>query len=188
MSGTTLWWVRHGPTHARTMIGWTDLAADLSDTAAIARLSAALPTGAPVISSDLIRARATADALASDRPRLPDDPDLRELHFGAWEGLDFDAIPDSDQALLRAFWDQPGTHAAPDGESWDMLRARIDRARSRLEGIAADVIVVAHMGPILAQVQHALGITAFEAFGHRIAPLSLTTVDPGALRRIGELP
>jgi alpha-ribazole phosphatase len=40
---TRLWLVRHGPTHARTMVGWTDLPADLSDVAALARLSAHLP-------------------------------------------------------------------------------------------------------------------------------------------------
>ena len=43
------------------MIGWTDLPADLSDTARIARLSNYLPH-APVISSDLSRARDTAPA------------------------------------------------------------------------------------------------------------------------------
>jgi hypothetical protein len=71
---TRFWLVRHGPTHAKTMIGWTDLAADLSDTGALQRLAAHLPPGAPVISSDLSRAIATADALGPDRPRLPHDP------------------------------------------------------------------------------------------------------------------
>lgn len=52
---TRLWLIRHGPTHAKGMVGWTDLPADLSDTAQIARLRAALPD-APVVSSDLLRA------------------------------------------------------------------------------------------------------------------------------------
>ena len=42
------------------MIGWTDLPADLSDSAALRRLSAHLPKHAPVISSDLTRAITTA--------------------------------------------------------------------------------------------------------------------------------
>ncbi|MGL6209472.1 MAG: histidine phosphatase family protein, partial [Paracoccaceae bacterium] len=58
---TRFFWVRHGPTHAKTMVGWTDLPADLSDTAALDRLKATLPQGAVTISSDLIRATATAD-------------------------------------------------------------------------------------------------------------------------------
>ncbi len=37
---TRFWLVRHGPTHAKAMIGWTDLVADLSDVETLARLSA----------------------------------------------------------------------------------------------------------------------------------------------------
>ena len=64
-------WVRHGPTHAKSMVGWSDLPADLGDTAQLARLSTHLPAEALVISSDLIRASATADAIAGKRTRLP---------------------------------------------------------------------------------------------------------------------
>ena len=80
---TRFWWVRHGPTHAKTMVGWQDAPADLSDQRALARLSEYLPQEAVVISSDLIRASATADAIESRRKRLPHDPALREIHFGA---------------------------------------------------------------------------------------------------------
>ncbi len=70
-----IWLVRHGPTHAKGMVGWTDLPADLSDGAALARLNAHLPQ-VPVISSDLTRAVATADALHS-LPGRPHDADWR---------------------------------------------------------------------------------------------------------------
>jgi alpha-ribazole phosphatase len=108
---TRFWLVRHGPTHAKTMVGWTDLPADLSDTAALSRLSAHLPQ-APVISSDLSRAMATADALGP-RPRLPHDPALRELHFGQWETRPFAEIEAETPDLIRAFWDTPGDVARP---------------------------------------------------------------------------
>ena len=81
---TRLCLVRHGPTHAKTMVGWSDLPADLSDTAALDRLSSYLPPEALVISSDLSRAVATADAVQGARRRLGHDPDLREMNFGAW--------------------------------------------------------------------------------------------------------
>ena len=169
-----LFWVRHGPTHARAMVGWSDLPADLGDTAQLRRLAAHLPPDAAVISSDLGRAAATAEAIAGPRPRLPQDRDLREIHFGAWELQHFDAIPE--QSHLRAFWDEPGDVRAPGGESWHELRARVDRAVAGL--VAAhpgrDVIVVAHMGPILTQVQRSLRISAYAAFGHRIDTLSVT--------------
>ena len=96
-----LWLVRHGPTHAKGMCGWTDLPADLSDGAAINRLSLALPD-APVVSSDLLRARATADALADGRPRLPHEPGLREMRFGDWEMRTHAECEADDPVLARA--------------------------------------------------------------------------------------
>jgi len=169
-----VFWVRHGPTHARTMVGWSDLPADLGDAARLARLAAHLPQEAPVVSSDLIRAVATADAIAGPRKRLPHDRDLREIHFGAWEGQPADTIPD--QPRLRAFWDQPGHVRPPGGESWHEVCARTGRAVARL--IAAhpgrDIVVVAHMGTILTQVQQALRISPYEAFAHEINTLSVT--------------
>ena len=167
-------WVRHGPTHAKTMVGWSDLPADLSDSAQLARLSNALPQDAVVISSDLVRASATADAIASGRQRLPHDPDLREIHFGEWELARFDEV--EDQARLRAYWDNPGDIRPPGGESWHEVSARVDSAVARLiaDHPGRDIIAVAHFGVILTQVQQALQIGAFEAFSHRIDNLSLT--------------
>ncbi|HBR36935.1 MAG TPA: histidine phosphatase family protein, partial [Sulfitobacter pontiacus] len=62
----TIWhWVRHGPTHEKNFVGWRDVPADLSDVAQLGRLNAHLPQRAVMVSSDLIRASATADTLAS---------------------------------------------------------------------------------------------------------------------------
>ena len=169
---TRFHFLRHGPTHAKTMVGWSDLPADLSDHAAIARLRAHLPH-APVISSDLARATATADAVQGTRPRLPHDPDLREIHFGAWELQRFDEV--EDQPLIRRFWEEPGDIAPPGGESWNAVAARVNNAVDRLIG-PQDIIVVAHFGVILTQVQRALGIGAYAAFSHRIDNLSVTEI------------
>jgi broad specificity phosphatase PhoE len=187
-----LWWVRHGPTHAKEMIGWTDRPADLSDTAALDRLRAHLPPRAPAISSDLIRARTTAEALAPGRC-LPPLQDLREIHFGDWEGLRFDEAEARDEALIRAFWESPGPVAAPGGESWQALQARVNAAvEAILSGPWDDVIVVAHFGTILTQVERALGISTVEAFAQKIEPLSVTRIDLEAegwvLRSVNHLP
>lgn len=170
----TLYLVRHGPTHAKTMVGWTDMPADLSDTAALARLSACLPA-APVISSDLSRAVTTADAIAGPRPRLPHDAALREIHFGDWEGRSFAHAEAEYPALIRAFWDSPGAVAAPGGESWDDLCARVWRAVDGHPG-PRDLIIVAHFGAILAVLQRALGVSAAQVFAQKIDNLSLTEV------------
>lgn len=167
------YWVRHGPTHARGMVGWTDLAADLSDTAAVARLSDYLPAGATVLSSDLSRAVTTADAIQGGRARLPHEPALREMHFGAWEMRHHAEIEAEDRDHIFAFWDQPGDVAPPGGESWNALRARVD---AWVDGNAppGPIVAVAHFGVILTQIQRALGIPAREAFAHKIDNLSVT--------------
>lgn len=166
--------VRHGPTHAKAMIGWTDLPADLSDLAALARLNAHLPN-APVVSSDLGRAIQTADALIGGRLRLPHDPALREIHFGQWEGKTFALAEAENPALIRAFWETPGPLAAPGGESWDQLTGRVWAALDRY--LAHDqIIIVAHFGAILAALQRGLGVSAVKVFAHKIDNLSVTEV------------
>lgn len=171
---TRIYLVRHAPTHARTMVGWTDLPADLSDHAAFARLSTYLPL-APVVSSDLGRAIATADRLCTNRPRLPHDSDLREMHFGDWELRSFAEIEAETPSLIRAFWETPGPIAAPGGESWDMLSARVCASLDRHLAITSDqLIVVAHFGAILAALQRALGVSAADIFSHKIDNLSVT--------------
>ncbi|MDJ0825578.1 MAG: histidine phosphatase family protein [Rhodobacter sp.] len=175
---TRFWWVRHGPTHAKGMVGWTDLPADLSDTAQIARLAAFLPDDAIVISSDLARAAATADAIADGRPRLAHDPDLREIHFGAWEMKHHTEIEAHDPHRIRAYWDQPGDVRAPGGETWNEALTRVSAAVDRLIAAhrGADIIAVAHFGAIVTQIQRALDIEAYDAFSHRIDNLSVTQI------------
>ncbi len=169
-----IFWVRHGPTHAKALVGWSDVPADLSNTDQIARLSAHLPQDALVVSSDLLRASATADAIEAGRERLPHDTDLREIHFGDWEMRRFDSV--ADQTKLRAFWENPGDVRPPGGESWHQVSARVDQAIARLllAHPGRDIIAVAHFGVILTQVQQALRVGAYEAFRNRIDNLSVT--------------
>lgn len=173
---TRLWWVRHGPTHSRAFAGWRDIPADLSDTAALSRLNAHLPQGALLISSDLVRATATADALAAGRERLPHDPALREFHFGDWDGLTFAEVSARWPELSRRYWEQPGHVCPPGGESWHQAVDRVQGATDAL--IAAnpgrDIILVAHFGVILTQFQRAAGLTAPQALAQPIDNLSVT--------------
>lgn len=168
------WWVRHGPTHQKGMVGWSDVPADLSDTAAIARLSDHLPD-APVISSDLIRCVTTTDAIQQGRTRLPHDPDLRELNFGQWELRTAAEVEAEAPDAIRTFWDRPDTNRPPDGETWTEMQTRVGGAVDRLVADhGQDLIVVAHFGAILGQVQRALACPISEVLGHRIDNLSVT--------------
>ncbi len=173
---TRLWWVRHGPTHSKAFAGWRDIPADLSDLAALDRLNEHLPNGALLISSDLIRASATADTLAPGRHRLPHDPALREFHFGDWDGLTFTEVSARWPDLSRQYWEEPGHVRPPGGESWLQAEARIHAAADAL--IAAhpgrDIILVAHFGVILTQYQRAAGIDPYAALAQPIDNLSVT--------------
>ncbi len=170
--------VRHGPTHEKTFVGWRDVPADLSDTAALARLNAGLPQQALLISSDLSRAVHTADALGNGRQRLPHDPDLREFDFGVWDGMHFSAVADRDPVLSRRFWEEPGDIAAPDGESWNAVATRVSAVLDRLHVAhpASDIIVVGHFGMILTQLGRAKDQHPTMTMGQKIDNLSVTTL------------
>tara|TARA_R110000787_G_scaffold20666_22_gene61538 strand:+ start:390 stop:974 length:585 start_codon:yes stop_codon:yes gene_type:complete len=193
---TTWHWVRHGPTHEKSFVGWRDVPADLSDTALIARVRSHLPDQARMVSSDLVRSVATADALTTPQHRrLPHEPDLREINFGIWDGMRFDAIAARDPELSRAFWEKPGDIRAPGGETWNETMARVSAVVDRLNAAHPDghIIAVAHFGVILTQVQRALRVSAYEAMAHKIDNISVTTLrhlgaDRWDVDRINHLP
>ncbi len=191
---TTLHWVRHGPTHEKAFVGWRDVPADLSDTAQIARLHAHLPAGAMLVSSDLVRASATADAISAGRTRLDNISDLREFNFGDWDGRHFGEVAESHPKLSRDYWETPGDVAPPNGESWNDAARRVNRAVDALCAAhpGADIIAVAHIGVIMTQIQRALAATAQEVIANRIDNLSVTelTLGPGGWNvvRINHLP
>lgn len=176
---TVWWWVRHGPTREKAFAGRRDVPADLSDTARIARLNAALPEDAPVVSSDLRRAVQTADAIAGARVRLPHAPELREFSFGDWEGMRFDEVAARDPALSRRYWESPGDVAPPGGESWNAAARRVapfvDRMNRHYPG--GHIIAVAHTGVIATRIGQAGNLTPEQAIRYRIDPLSITRLD-----------
>ncbi|AZV79531.1 histidine phosphatase family protein [Parasedimentitalea marina] len=175
---TRLYLVRHGPTHAKCMVGWSDLPADLSDGAALARLDNYLPQDALVVSSDLTRAVATADAIQGSRPRLPHTQNLREIHFGDWELRTWAEIDAEDPVRIKAYWETPGDVTPPRGESWNQVCTRVDAAIDQLVQAHSgrNLIVVGHFGQILTQVQRAEKLTAEEVFAHRIDNLSVSEI------------
>jgi broad specificity phosphatase PhoE len=176
---TTWHWVRHGPTHEKSFVGWRDVPADLSDLDLIQRVRSHLPAEALMVSSDLIRSVHTADALSMDaHTRLPHEPDLREINFGVWDGMRFDAVAARDPQLSRDFWEKPGDIQAPEGESWNQTLTRVNTVVDRMNvaHAGAHIIAVAHFGVILTQVQRALDVSAYEAMAHKIDNISVTTL------------
>ena len=172
---TRFWLVRHGPPHQKTFTGWRDVPADLSDTAALKRLSDYLPQKALLTSSDLSRAMTTADAIAESRTRLPVRKTLREFDFGVWDGMHHTEVAKRDPILSRVFWEKPGSLAPPDGESWNAVTSRVTTSLHHLaqQHHGADIIVVGHMGMIMTMIAQCGG-TPYAAMGHKIDNLSIT--------------
>ena len=118
-----LWLVRHGETPAskgRTLAGWADvpLTPHGEEQASALRPLLAGERFDGVWSSDLRRAVTTA-RLAWGEPRQ--DERLREMSFGALEGLPWETLDPGLQEGLARF----EGFAAPSGETFDGLRARV---------------------------------------------------------------
>lgn len=93
----TLWLVRHAQAliDAGICYGRLDVPADpLATQASAEKLAAMLPPATCVIASPLQRCELLALVLKGLRPDLTYkiDPRLREIDFGRWEGLDWNAI------------------------------------------------------------------------------------------------
>lgn len=166
------WWLRHAPSmDAPPFCGWTDVAADLSDAERISAVRARLPKKARWLASDLRRAVETAEALGGGAA-LRRAPELREQHFGAWEG-------GAPVAAAADFWRDPARSRPPGGESFADLCARIGRViavetAAFDAGALGDRVVVAHAGVVRAALARALGLEPAAGLSISVAPLSIT--------------
>lgn len=75
----------------------------------------------------------------------------------------------------------PATTPPPGGESWNTAAARVSAAVDRLVSAhtGRDLVIVAHFGAILTQVQAARACTPAEVFAQGIDNLSVTRIDHG---------
>jgi alpha-ribazole phosphatase len=106
---------------------------------------------AHIVSSPSRRCAAFALELAAQagaRHRI--DPDLREMHFGDWEGRSAAELSQSEPEALAAFWADPVRHTPPGGERLAILEERVVRAFARAveETPAGDLLLITHGGPI----------------------------------------
>lgn len=82
-----------------------------------------------LITSPLFRARETAEVLTTG-VAVPDgagpevDPRLREMDYGAWEGLTYAEIDERDGAARAAWVERPDELPCPGGESGNDVAAR----------------------------------------------------------------
>ena len=164
---TTIFFIRHGQTEWNKALryqGHSDIAltpegvqqADL-----VAKRLAKEPFDA-IYSSDLVRARITAETIAAQHGlAVVTNPDFREVKFGEWEGLRYNEIYGGWPAEIDNFFQNPGKVCIPGGESFHEVKRRTDKAlteiRAKHEGEC--VAIVTHGGAIRTMLCSALGIS-----------------------------
>jgi broad specificity phosphatase PhoE len=170
---TTLILVRHGETDWNAQHRWqghSDTPLNDAGRLQAGRLASELEHLDAVYSSDLARARETAEIIAGSlglEIRL--DPRLRERSFGAWEGLTTEEIefsfPDE-----RGRWRAGVGAGAPDAEPFEAFAARVSSFVQEVgrRHVDEQVLVVAHGGTI--RVVHALAAGLDYVRDHRSIP------------------
>jgi broad specificity phosphatase PhoE len=150
-----LWLVRHGLASRQEgrLVGHLDLPLSPEGEGAIAGLlrdGVARPDR--VISSDLARARSSAQVLARAWGlSVAEDARLREMHFGSWEGLTFAEAHAASGAGFDAWAAAWSTTRVPEGEGFMDVHARVlawwNASRDGLHGTTC---IVGHGGSLRA--------------------------------------
>lgn len=160
--------LRHGETDynaARRMQGQldTDLTATGVEQARAAAEELRGSGVSKIVSSDLTRARRTAEIVAGALGlEVTEDARLRETHLGAWQGLTHAEVDTTDGGIRTHWRNNPGW-APPEGESRLEVarRARpvVDELMQTYRGWGdSAVLLVAHGGTIAALTASLLGL------------------------------
>lgn len=159
--------VRHGETewnHEGRFLGQSN--PGLNDNGRIQAQAIALQLSSTnidvIFSSDLDRAVQTSEAIAQAcKARISMVPALREINFGAWEGLTFEEIAARYPVLWNEWLKDPFQVRIPDGETAEEVRCRVIQAWNCMVDNACTpktAVIVAHGGPLRLLICHLLGI------------------------------
>jgi alpha-ribazole phosphatase len=142
-----------------------------------------------VIASDLRRAVQTAQIIAGRQTAarqsagrhhlaVEAEPCLRELHFGDWEGLSYQTLQEQFPQELAKWRAEPYGFAPPGGESLGKLAQRVADFYESLAsyGDQANVLVVAHGGPLQVLLCLALKLPAQNYWQFHLEPASLSQI------------
>jgi alpha-ribazole phosphatase len=135
-----------------------------------------------IVSSDLQRARVTAEAIARhhDQP-IQFDSDLREISLGEWEGLTYAEVLIRDPDRAAGWQADSLTIAPPGGETTIEFRDRLLRAFDRWRTAYPNetVLWVTHGGAIGILLCHLLGMDLERRWQFRRDNTAITEFDIG---------
>ncbi|KFX67751.1 alpha-ribazole phosphatase [Pseudomonas taeanensis MS-3] len=125
-----------------------------------------------VISSPLQRCARFAEELAGQHGvPLTLEPDLQELHFGAWEGRSAADLMQTDAAALGRFWADPYAFTPPEGEPLLAFETRVLSAVHRLHERHAGerLLLITHGGVMRLLLARARGLPCAELLQVQVA-------------------
>ena len=133
-----------------------------------------------VYSSDLRRARQTAEAVARKLGLEVDvRPELREMHFGQWQGLSWNQIAKRYPRLASLWMDRFPHQTIPGAEPLRQFQKRI--AAGVREVVAANrgqcALIITHAGVIRFTLGRVLGLPARNLFRLALDSCSLNIID-----------
>ncbi|MEX2486814.1 MAG: histidine phosphatase family protein [Nitriliruptoraceae bacterium] len=139
--------------------------------------------GMRLVSSDLLRARQTAETVAGIAGvDVAEDPAVRERSFGRWEGRLLDDIAADEPNLWDRWRGGEDVIAEIGGESAAQLAARVVPALERHAAETPDgeaTVVIAHGGTIWHGVHGLLGLVQPTLGGVRNTSLTIIGLDDG---------
>jgi len=144
-----------------------------------------------LISSPLQRCARFAEELGG-RLGLPVEieRDLRELHFGAWEGQSAAALMETDADDLGRFWSDPYGFTPPDGEPVEQFDERVLAAVSRLQQRYAGqrLLLISHGGVMKVLLARARGLPREQLLQIEVAHGALFALQVAADGELREAP
>ncbi|MBI3122435.1 MAG: histidine phosphatase family protein [candidate division NC10 bacterium] len=155
----------------------------------VLHLKAHLPDAvAAIYASPLRRAAQTAEQIAATYT-LPviQEPDLREMSLGQWEGMTVAEIQAASPGRYEQWLEDPLTFPAPGGEDLRAFERRVVGALQRMQAAhpGADLIVVSHGGVIKTLLCFALGLDVRFLFRLKQDNTAVSQVElDGRLRRV----
>jgi broad specificity phosphatase PhoE len=142
--------------------------------------------------SDLRRAVDTANGIVNQRSvPIMVDPRLREIHFGAWEGMTYPQFYRADPQRAWAWEQDPLRIAPPGGETLAQVAERIaafhDAVIEGKRNKAGRLLVVGHRGALRVLICLELGLPPSAWWQFRLEPASVSELDlceKGAVLRL----
>jgi alpha-ribazole phosphatase/probable phosphoglycerate mutase len=133
-----------------------------------------------IYASDLVRAYETATIISTHHDlRVDTVRDLRELDFGAWEGLTQKELKATFANEIRQWWENPLSNRIPGGESLNEMVERSVRVIKNLvvKHAGGNVVVVTHGGVIRSIVISVLEMDLNKYWRFRLDNACLNIID-----------